>query len=258
MRALTLIMLLAAPAWADTFTGKVTGVADPETLVVEHGGRQDAVTLAGIRAPRDGEKGYDQAKAFVVSFALLHLVTVDARADAATLRGDVRLTDRRSLREALVEKGFARWDEQAEPANDVLKDLEKTARREKRGLWAVEGAFSAAPVSVEAPHRLILRAGETAVYTPAGAVVELISLSDSRCPQGVQCVWSGEISALLRVTRPGFPPAEVSTGWLGGAHPPAEQAGLLFRFSNIVPAPGPAGQAFNPAQHIVFIDVSAR
>lgn len=62
------------------------------------------------------------------------------------------------------------------------------------------------PVSAEVP--FTLRVGDDATLAP-GATLEVIAVrDDSRCPQGVTCVWAGDASVDLRLTAPGATPAD--------------------------------------------------
>jgi len=50
--------------------------------------------------------------------------------------GDVLLRDGRSLNRELVKAGFAWWYRRYAPDDETLEQLEREARRTKRGLWA--------------------------------------------------------------------------------------------------------------------------
>lgn len=60
--------------------------------------------------------------------------------------------------------------------------------------------------------------------------------ADSRCPRGVDCVWSGDAAARLRLTLPGAPAAEATLHTHDG---PAElvHGGYVVRLLDVEPYP---------------------
>jgi hypothetical protein len=52
--------------------------------------------------------------------------------------------------------------------------------------------------------KFTLAIGQSARITSEGMEVNFIEvIADSRCPQGVQCIWAGEASSVLEITRSG-------------------------------------------------------
>lgn len=77
-------------------------------------------------------------------------------------------------------------------------------------VWAVEyrhkpaqtgdeqQATSEASASFDKPITLVAESGKVYVF-PDGLKVALKSINDSRCPEGVACIWAGELGATLTV-----------------------------------------------------------
>lgn len=49
---------------------------------------------------------------------------------------------------------------------------------------------------IEFGKAVTLKVGESVTYAD-GLVVKLEAINDSRCPQGVQCIWAGELASVL-------------------------------------------------------------
>ncbi len=66
------------------------------------------------------------------------------------------------------------------------------------GVLGGDGAGRGRPESVE------LRQGQERVFRRAGVRVKLLEIQeDSRCPQGVECIWAGNVRVVLLVRGPG-------------------------------------------------------
>ena len=70
---------------------------------------------------------------------------------------------------------------------------------------AVETAEPAEPIQINKDEAFMLRpvSGQDAAESPEGLTIRLISVEDSRCPKGVECVWAGMVSVTLEVQSAG-------------------------------------------------------
>lgn len=50
--------------------------------------------------------------------------------------------------------------------------------------------------------------GDTINY-PDGLSLKIISINDGRCPQGVMCIWAGEVTVTIEFSGPNFPPPKL-------------------------------------------------
>jgi len=127
----------AAPSRGGTFTDRVVGVADGDTITVMYDGRGVRVRIHGIDAPEKGQPFGQRAKQFVSDLVFGKDVTVRPVTKDRYGRtvAEVILDDGRSLGEELVRAGLAWWYKRY--SNDAtLGDLENEARIAKRGLWS--------------------------------------------------------------------------------------------------------------------------
>jgi endonuclease YncB( thermonuclease family) len=134
---LVLSALLAGPALAEEFTGRVVGVTDGDTLRVLHARHPETVRLVGVDAPEKRQAYGERAKRFAADLAFDRTVTVRAsgRDRNGRLLGEVVLPDGRSLNQELVRAGYAWWFRKY--SRDArLARLEEEARASRRGLWA--------------------------------------------------------------------------------------------------------------------------
>lgn len=134
-------LLLALPALAETFTGRVVGVTDGDTVTVlrqtPQGPRPAKIRLYGVDAPESRQAFGARAKQYT-----------SAQAFGKTAQVDVRDTDRygrlvavvtvggRSVNAELVRAGLAWWYRKYAPQDSELERIETDARRDRRGLWA--------------------------------------------------------------------------------------------------------------------------
>lgn len=134
---LVLWALLAGPAAAEEFTGRVVGVTDGDTIKVLHANHSETVRLLGVDAPEKRQAYGDRARRFTSDLAFDRTVIVHAtgRDRYGRLLGEVVLPDGRSLNQELVRAGYAWWFRKY--SRDVqLARLEEDARQARRGLWA--------------------------------------------------------------------------------------------------------------------------
>lgn len=129
--------LLAGPAAAEEFTGRVVGVTDGDTIKVLHAHQSETVRLLGVDAPEKRQAYGDRARQFTAELAFDRSVTVrsSGRDRNGRLLGEVLLPDGRSLNQELVRAGYAWWFRKY--SSDIrLARLEEEARQDRRGLWA--------------------------------------------------------------------------------------------------------------------------
>lgn len=132
-------LVAASSAVAATFTGRVVGVADGDTVtVLVDGNTQVKVRLNGIDAPEKSQAFGNRAKQFTSEQCFGQTVTVDDQGVDKYGRtvGEVILADGTNLNVALVENGFAWWYEKYAPDDARFADAEARARAAKRGLWS--------------------------------------------------------------------------------------------------------------------------
>lgn len=134
---LVLWAVLAGPAAAGEFTGRVVGVTDGDTIKVLHANRSETVRLLGVDAPEKRQAYGDRARQFTADLAFDRTVTVrtSGRDRNGRLLGEVVLPDGRSVNQELVRAGYAWWFRKY--SRDIqLARLEEEARQDRRGLWA--------------------------------------------------------------------------------------------------------------------------
>lgn len=131
-------LLLGLSAQAEEFTGKVVGVSDGDTIKVLRAGKQVRVRLAGIDCPEKRQAFGKRAKRFTSDLVFAKEVTVKVMDIDRYKRivGEVILEDGTNLNQALVRAGLAWWYQRYAPGDRELERLEKSARENKRGLWA--------------------------------------------------------------------------------------------------------------------------
>ena len=134
------LLLLSIPisSQAETFTGKVVGVADGDTISVMREGRAVKVRLHGIDCPEKGQAFGTRAERFTsdMAFGMEVEVRIQTTDRYGRIVGEVILPDGLSLNKQLVYVGLAWWYRKYAPNDRTLKALEAGARAEKRGLWA--------------------------------------------------------------------------------------------------------------------------
>jgi endonuclease YncB( thermonuclease family) len=120
-----------------TFSGKVVGVTDGDTITVLHDGKAEKIRLHGIDCPEKDQPFGTKAKKFTSTLAFGQVVTVQAKDIDRYGRtiGIVILPDGRSLNNEIVKAGFAWWYKQYAPNDVDLKGLESEARSNHLGLW---------------------------------------------------------------------------------------------------------------------------
>lgn len=129
-------LLLPALAFASSFSGKVVGISDGDTISVMRDGKAVKVRLAGIDCPERKQPFGTKAKQFTSDMAFAKIVTVEVKDVDRFQRivGEVILPDGRSLNRELVKVGLAWWYRKYSK-DETLGRLEEAARSGKEGLW---------------------------------------------------------------------------------------------------------------------------
>lgn len=68
------------------------------------------------------------------------------------------------------------------------------------------------PQVSSAAHTIILARGQKSVIADESLTVELVEISDSRCPAKVTCIWAGHAAVTLQVSKPGLVAGRVVIG----------------------------------------------
>jgi micrococcal nuclease len=128
-----------SPAWAASWSGKVVGVADGDTIAVLREYEKIKIRLYGVDTPEREQAFGNRAKRFtnaMVRGKSVHVVPIDqdryGRTVAVVYAGD------RCLNEALVRDGLA-WVYRQYCKESLCRDwseLEASARKNGQGLWA--------------------------------------------------------------------------------------------------------------------------
>jgi micrococcal nuclease len=106
-----LLLLLALPAIAQTFTAKVVSITDGDTISVLRNDRAQRVRLNGIDCPESRQPFGTKAKQFTADLAFGTVVTIrTVDVDRyGRIVADVILANGRNLNHELVKAGMAWW-----------------------------------------------------------------------------------------------------------------------------------------------------
>ncbi|WP_321478238.1 thermonuclease family protein [uncultured Paludibaculum sp.] len=142
LRGLALVLLaVVASADGETWTGKVVGIQDGDTITIMLAGKQAHVRLDGIDCPELGQPFGHKARERTAELAFGRTVTVRAeksRDRFGRVLAQVILPDGRNLNRQLVKEGYAWWYRRYAPRDRVLADGEERAREARLGLWVDE------------------------------------------------------------------------------------------------------------------------
>jgi len=121
-----------------TFSGKVVGVADGDTIDVLYKNAEVKVRLFGVDCPEKDQAYGSRATRFTSDMVFGETVNVDVRDHDRYGRVVAWVTspDGKSLNEELVRAGMAWWYEHYDPDDTRLSKLQDEARNAARGLWA--------------------------------------------------------------------------------------------------------------------------
>jgi len=133
-----ILFLIAAPAYAEDWQGKVVHIDDGDTITVLHDREQVKIGLYGIDAPEGAQPLGNRANQMTGDLAAGKIVTVKPKDNdryGRTVAGII-LPDGRSLTQELARAGLAWHYVRYVPRDKELARLEAEAREAKRGLWA--------------------------------------------------------------------------------------------------------------------------
>jgi micrococcal nuclease len=136
-----LLLVGANDALGQSFTGKVVGVKDGDTIEVlrqtEAGPRPVTVRLHGIDAPETGQAYGTRAEQYLANQVFSQTVAVRVTdTDRYGRTVGIILKNGQNLNEDMVRAGYAWWYEQYAPNDAALKQGQSSARQLRRGLWA--------------------------------------------------------------------------------------------------------------------------
>lgn len=132
---------------------------------------------------------------------------------------------------AAPEAKITSFEECAAAGNPVMESYPRQCRA--GGTTFVEQvAAPEPPPQAPATETATLRKGEIATLTD-GMTVTLVAIEDSRCPKDVQCIWAGELAALLsvRASATSLEAVEIRLGQT--TRPRAEAYGTSFTLTAI-------------------------
>ena len=86
------------------------------------------------------------------------------------------------------------------------------------------GCAAAHQIKASPGQEFTLAAGQSAAITGENMTIQFVSVtSDSRCPQGVTCIWAGEVSCTVKITFSGKAPFNVELTQSGGSNTAAQE-----------------------------------
>lgn len=116
-------------------------------------------------------------------------------------------------------------------------------------LVIMNSANAAEPIASKS-QSVILKVGAPATPTQFGLSIQLVEASDSRCPEGTQCIWAGHAKATLLLLRQGAP---AETIMVGSEAPPsmnlpfhASSGDLTFSLTSLQPLSSVKNQPVKP------------
>jgi endonuclease YncB( thermonuclease family) len=144
MRAVRILLLaalvLARPVAAEEISGTVIKVFDGDSFIFAPvRGERIEVRLAGIDAPEKNQPYADSARAALRSMVRdqkLRLEVLDVDRYGRKVARAFRVSDRMDINAELVRRGHA-WVYRRHAYDASLYDLERDARDNKLGLWAL-------------------------------------------------------------------------------------------------------------------------
>jgi micrococcal nuclease len=134
LKAFTFFLLIFQ---TPSFTGKVVGIKDGDTILVLYGKENIKIRLHQIDCPELGQDFGRKAKDFTsdLCFGKDVKVIVKGKDYFGRTLADIILPDQRILNQELVKKGMA-WHFKKYSKDKVLENLEEKARKTKTGLWS--------------------------------------------------------------------------------------------------------------------------
>jgi endonuclease YncB( thermonuclease family) len=162
--AAALFSVAQAAPWitiASVQTGKVTYVADGDSLYVG----KLAIRLAAIDAPEHDQPYGQQARQALLNLILGRVVRIESVATddyGRTVAHIYRVDDGLHVNAAMVEQGAA-WVYRRYTRDQSFMALENTAKRDKKGLWALPGDQRISPEQWRRKHETVRGAFDCAV-----------------------------------------------------------------------------------------------
>jgi hypothetical protein len=95
-----------------------------------------------------------------------------------------------------------------------------------------------------------LAPGQSAVFKDENLKVQLVNVTDSRCPTDVTCLWAGEALVRLTIHSKGKASEHELKEFQKGA-----VDGYVFEILEVLPARGPEAQRIAPADYRVTLKV---
>jgi hypothetical protein len=95
-----------------------------------------------------------------------------------------------------------------------------------------------------------LAPGQAAVFKDENVRVQLVGVSDSRCPTDVTCLWAGAAAVRLAIRSKGKTAEHELKEFQKGA-----LDGYVFEILEVLPARGPEAQRIAPADYRVTLKV---
>lgn len=138
MKKLTFIfLLLSSICFSQTFTGKVIGIKDGDTVVVlDSLNYQTTLRLAEVDCPEKSQAFGTKAKQFTSDEIYLkqvkYIVTDIDRYGRSIAK--IYYDNNKYLSEEIIKNGFG-WQYKKYSTSKLLAKLEEEARKNKRGLW---------------------------------------------------------------------------------------------------------------------------
>lgn len=135
-------VVLCWPTYADTLVGKVTKVADGDTItILDSKSEKVRIRLSGIDAPEATQAHGEEAKRYLSDLVLSRAVTVKyEKLDRYGRIIGVVLLNGKDVNYQIIKSGFA-WhykqyqNEQTRKARKLYSEGEESARQKRTGLW---------------------------------------------------------------------------------------------------------------------------
>ena len=135
--AVMIILALTEAANANTFTAKVIGIMDGDTIEVLHEGSPLRVRLYGIDTPEHNQDFGTRAKQFTSEKVFGKMVEVVAMDEDRYERTVAKIyVDGKYLNLMIVEAGLGWWYQRYAPNDEDLAKAERDARSARIGLWS--------------------------------------------------------------------------------------------------------------------------
>ena len=139
---LTFLVLISAPLWAETLTGRVVGISDGDTLtLLDAGHSQYKIRLSGIDAPEKKQDYGERSKTSLSSLAYNRQAAAHCRkTDRYQRKVCVVFVDGRDVGLEQIKTGMAWWyqqyaKEQTQQERIDYEHAEFQAKSHRYGLW---------------------------------------------------------------------------------------------------------------------------